>query len=102
MEITAPIIPTLGISTGDADRPKDIASAAEQFEALMLHQLLQAATEGEDKGWFGTGEQDQAGLQAMSLAQEQFAAALASRGGLGLAQMITAQLSAQSAGQETR
>lgn len=73
---------------------EQILSAAQQFEGLLLHQLLKSAS-SDDGGWLGTGEEDSAGLQAMDLAQEQFAAALAARGGLGLAKIVIPQLTAE-------
>jgi len=68
-----------------------IASAAQQFEALMLGQLLKTARESSDGGWLGTGE-DQAGELAVDMAQQQFAQAMSARGGLGIAKMVTAGL----------
>jgi Rod binding domain-containing protein len=73
-------------------RKEQIASAAQQFEALLLGQLLKSASSDANGGWLGTGDEDQAGMQAMEIAQEQFAGALAARGGLGLAQMVMSQL----------
>jgi Rod binding domain-containing protein len=72
----------------------EIESAAKQFEGLLIHQLLKSAS-GEGGGWMGTGEEDKAGLQAMDLAQQQFAQAMAARGGLGLAKMVIPQLTAE-------
>jgi len=97
-------IPMLGMSTAVSEfsadplgprqtSQKDIESAAQQFEGLLLHQLLKSAS-GEDGGWMGTGEEDTAGIQAMDLAQQQFSAALSARGGLGLAKMVVPQLNA--------
>jgi flagellar protein FlgJ len=68
-----------------------IANAAQQFEALMLGQLLKTARESSDGGWLGTGE-DQAGELAVDMAQQQFAQAMSARGGLGIAKMVTAGL----------
>jgi Rod binding domain-containing protein len=97
-------ISMLGLSSGSSEfsadplaskqpTQKDIESAAEQFEGLLMHQLLKSAS-GEGGGWMGTGEEDTAGIQAMDLAQQQFAAALSARGGLGLAKMVIPQLTA--------
>lgn len=77
------------ISTG---KHTDLATAAQQFEALMMQQML-AAGHDPDQGWFSAdGEVDQANNQAMEIAQQQFASALASRGGLGLAKLVVSQL----------
>ena len=66
-----------------------IANAAQQFEALMLGQLLKTARESSNGGWLGTGE-DQAGELAVDMAEQQFAQAMSARGGLGIAKMVTA------------
>ncbi len=79
---------------GKRQTPKQLESAAQQFEGLLMHQLLKSAS-SRDGGWLGTGEEDTAGMQAMDLAQEQFAAALSARGGLGLAKMVIPQLTAE-------
>jgi Rod binding domain-containing protein len=89
-----------GTSLGAAPEPSAqapaadprIADAARQFEALLLTQLLRAAKQGGAEGWLGAGE-DQAASSAMEFAEECFAQALAAQGGLGLANLITAQLS---------
>jgi Rod binding domain-containing protein len=78
-----------GYSNISASGHRDLASAAQQFEALMMQQMLQAGHDP-DKSWFGTGDDDddQANNQAMEIAQQQFASALAVQGGLGLAKMV--------------
>jgi Rod binding domain-containing protein len=81
-----------GYSNISSGAHTDLATAAQQFEALMLHQMLQAAHDP-DESWFGTGEDDdQASKQAMDLAQQQFASALAAHGGLGLAKLVVSQM----------
>jgi Rod binding domain-containing protein len=77
------------ISTG---KHVDLATAAQQFEALMIQQMLSSGHDP-DKGWFSSeGEEDQANNQAMEIAQQQFASALAARGGLGLAKLVVSHL----------
>lgn len=71
-------------------RPKNLDEAARQFEALLIQQLLKSAR-GE-QGWFGAAE-DAGSSTAAELAEEQFARALATRGGLGLSARIVAGLS---------
>lgn len=71
--------------------PEKIKKAAEQFEALMIGQMLKAAHEAGSGGWMGTGD-DQAGQTGMDMAEQQFASLIASRGGLGLARFITNDL----------
>ncbi len=87
------LLPSGGATDPLKPKKGDLAGAAQQFEALMMHQMLQSAR-GTSGSWFGTGEDDgdQASAQAMEIAQEQFAGALAAKGGLGLAKLITSRL----------
>lgn len=79
------------LSQAAADQPSKIADAAKQFEALMLGQILKAARESSDGGWLGTGE-DNSGQLALDMAEQQFAQAMSSKGGLGIARLVTAGL----------
>ena len=72
-----------------------IEKAAKQFESLLIGQIMKSMHEAGSSGWMGGGD-DQAGEAAMELAEEQFAQALASRGGLGLARLIMQGLTARS------
>jgi Rod binding domain-containing protein len=71
---------------GAKDSPEKIHHAAQQFESLLLSQILKSA-HGEDEGWLGTGD-DQTASSAMGIAEEQFAQAISARGGLGLSGLI--------------
>jgi Rod binding domain-containing protein len=75
--------------------PGKIENAAKQFESLLIAQILKSMHESGSAGWLGTGD-DQSGESAMELAEEQFAQALASRGGLGLSRLIMQGLTARS------
>jgi Rod binding domain-containing protein len=72
------------------DSPAKIRDAAQQFEALLLGQILQSIEES-SKGWLGTGD-DPSGECATEFAQQAFATELSKHGGLGLADMIAAGL----------
>jgi Rod binding domain-containing protein len=65
--------------------------AAQQFEALLIGQLLKATHQEGSDGWLGSGE-DAAGSQAIAFAEESLARVLAAQGGLGLARQIVQQL----------
>jgi Rod binding domain-containing protein len=90
------ILSTPGLATGinappqKTDSPQKTKDAAIQFESLLVGQILKSAHE-EDGGWLGSGEDQTAG-SAMQMADEYFAKALTSHGGLGLARMISASL----------
>jgi len=79
------------VGKGSVDSPEKIKKAAEQFEALMIAQMLKSSHETDSSGWLGTG-QDQGGQTGMQLAEEHFASLIASKGGLGLSKFITANL----------
>src|SRR5665213_3636097 len=95
------ILTTPGLTTGihapsqKTDSPQKTKDAAVQFEALLVGQILKSAHE-EEGGWLGSGEDQTAG-STMQMADEYFARALTSHGGLGLARMITAGLEQASA-----
>jgi Rod binding domain-containing protein len=74
--------------------PGKIENAAKQFESLLIAQILRSMHESGSASWLGTGD-DQSGESAMELAEEQFAQALSSRGGLGLSRLIVQGLKAQ-------
>ena len=77
-----------------AARPRNVAEAAQQFEALLIAQMLKGARGDDQAGWFGSGE-DAGSATAAELAEEQFAQALARSGGLGLGRQIASSLSRQ-------
>lgn len=72
--------------------PHKIKDAAQQFEALMIGQLLKTAREASGGGgWLGTGE-DETGQIPMELAEQQLAMTMAKQGGFGLTKTITRDL----------
>ena len=77
------------------DNPARIRDAAQQFEALLLNQILHSARESSGGSWLSLGD-DQAGDSATDFAEQQLADTLARQGGLGLAQMIAAGLKRES------
>jgi Rod binding domain-containing protein len=87
----APTLPALSAGRQHEDDPDRVRDAAQQFEALLLAQMLQSVRENESEGWLGTG-QDSAASSAMAIAEEQFAHLMAAGGGLGLTKLIVAGL----------
>lgn len=89
------VLSSTGLGTpslsGSKNDPEKIRQAASQFEALMIGQVLKSVHEDGEEGWLGTGE-DQTASSAMGMGDEYFAQAIAKRGGLGLAKMISAGL----------
>ena len=80
--IAAVAPPTLGETV---PKPKNVAEAAQQFEALLLTQLLEnTRPQGEPD--------DSVSETTWSLAAQQFAQVLSRNGGFGLAKLIAARL----------
>lgn len=77
---------TGGPKPRDEEDPAKARDAAQQFEALLLGQLLRSVRES-GGGWLGSGG-DAAGDCATELAEQQFARLLSQQGGLGLAALI--------------
>ena len=86
MAIPSVVLPAAAATTTKADSPEKVRDAAQQFEALLIGQILRSARQ-DGSGWFSDGE-DQSGEIATDYAEQQFATVLAQKGGLGLADMI--------------
>lgn len=87
--ISAPLLSQTGSDPTAAASKKDarVHKAAQQFEALMIGEMMKTVREGGDGGWLGSGE-DTGDDSAIGMAESQFSQAMASNGGLGLAHMI--------------
>ncbi len=73
------------------DSPERVRDAAQQFEALLVAQILRSVRES-GGGWLGGG--DSAGDCATEFAEQHLATVLSQAGGLGLTDLITAGLKA--------
>lgn len=73
-------------SATKSQTPEKVRDAAQQFEALLMGQILRSARQG-GSGWLGGGE-DSSAECATDYAEQQFAAVLAQQGGLGMADLI--------------
>ena len=67
-------------------------TAAQQFEALMIGEMLKAAHSDDSDDPLG-GSEDSGGDSTMEMAQSQLSSALAAHGGFGLAAMIEKAMS---------
>lgn len=83
-----------GSTAHSSAKPSKLHEAAQQFESLMLNEMLKSAKESSSSSGWMDSEGDSAGESAMDMAQAQFANALAKSGGLGLAKMIEKSVSA--------
>ena len=69
------------------DESAKVRDAAQQFEALLLSQILRSVRESSQEE-----KSDQSGACAADFAEQQFARVLAQQGGLGLASLIASGL----------
>lgn len=89
--ITGTPVTATGGDLDPSQRPRNLPQAAQQFEALLIGELLRSA-HSEDGGWLGTGE-DSTAAPAMGRAEESLAQAISSHGGLGLSKYIVQSMS---------
>ena len=83
-----------------ADAAK-LKKSADEFEALLIGQMLKSARESGSGGWFGSGE-DEASSTTAGYAEEQFAQTIASQGGLGISSMLVKGLATDQARLDSR
>ncbi len=76
--------------TSGAESEK-LTEAAQEFEALLLAQVLKAARQPGEGGWLSSGS-DQASNTALEMAESQLARVLASRGVLGIDKVMAGHL----------
>lgn len=91
----SPSLTAASPSAGPAgkDTPGRIRQAASDFEALLLAQMLKSARETSGGGLSRDGTDDnQENSTLIELGEQQFAQALASSGGLGIAKMVVTGL----------
>ncbi len=93
IESTEAGVPVPSVKPAHKDDPQKAVEAAQQFESLLIGQMLKQMRSSGSEGWMGTGD-DQAGESAMELAEEQLAHSLSAQGGLGLAKLIADGLNA--------
>lgn len=84
----------VGAGPSASRNPDKVHDAAQQFEALLLGQMLRTERQS-GGGWLGSGE-DAAGECATDYGEQQFAAVLAQQGGLGLATLVAKGLTPKS------
>lgn len=82
----APMLPSEAAGPKKTDDPAKVRDAAQQFEALLIGQILRSVRES-GGGWLGSGN-DSSSDCATEYAEQQFAATLSKQGGLGLADLI--------------
>ena len=88
-----PVSPTSGSNSAV---PPKLKTAATQFEAMLIAQMLSSARESDAGGWGGDSD-DKSGDTMMEMAEQQLSNVLTSKGGFGMANMVTHELSKPSA-----
>jgi Rod binding domain-containing protein len=84
--VNATALPT---APAQKDTPAKIQQAAKDFEALLLAQMLKSEREASGGGLTGDGGDDSdANSTLVELGEQQFAQALASGGGFGIAKIV--------------
>jgi len=87
--------PTAAEGTAAYASQKKQLGAAQDFEALLIGQMLHSVRES-GSGWLGTGDDD-ASTTAFGFGEEQLAQALTKSGGLGLSKVIAKGLAQKAA-----
>ena len=82
--------------------PAKLHSVAQQFEALLIGEMLKSMHEAAKDSSGGDDDGDAAGDSAMDMAQTQFAQSIAQQGGLGLSHLIETGLAKDSANQKVK
>jgi Rod binding domain-containing protein len=77
---------------GQTKNSAQIRQASQQFEAILLTQILSMASE--NGGWLGSGDDSASGC-ATGLAEQQLGTMLAEKGGIGLAPLSAQGLEAR-------
>jgi Rod binding domain-containing protein len=85
-----PAPPPPAMTDAGKDTPDKIRAAATQFEALLIAQMLRSSQSDEGDGTAEGANGSSSSL--IELGQQQFAQALASNGGLGIAKIVVAGL----------
>ena len=83
-------------TNGPAPSSSKLHNAAQQFEALMIGEIMKSEREAGSGGWLGSGD-DSGDDSAMDMAEGQLSNALAAGGGFGVAKMIEKTMAGASA-----
>ena len=85
------LLQTAMASKAPDDKTRKLSGAAEQFESLMISQLLESVTQAEGEGSAAT----------LDMGKQQMAQAIAVGGGLGLKKMILESINKETTTQAT-
>jgi flagellar protein FlgJ len=94
---TSSVPPAAALDWTPQGKPSKVKDAAQQFEAMMIGQMLRSVREAAQDD-----DSDSSSETMMDLADQQFSQLLAHNGGLGLAQMIVKGLNTEETNHEDR
>jgi peptidoglycan hydrolase FlgJ len=94
MRIEPKLAAPIGVDADARDRSR-LVDAAQQFEALMLQELLKPMSSTENKWDTGEQEGDKSMDTMTSYGTEAVAKAIAKGGGLGIAKKVVEQVTAE-------
>lgn len=75
----------------NVDTPEKITEVVQQFESLLIEQLLRSMRTAESGNWMGT--EDKSSESLIEYAEQEFSRVISRNGGLGLAKLLTDGLS---------
>lgn len=102
LKITSSIAGLAGsTAVPDTGKKSKLHEAAQQFEALMIGEMMKSVRESSNSGWLGSSGDDPSTDSAVEMAESHFAKALAMGGGLGLAKMVEQTVGQQQSNQKT-
>jgi Rod binding domain-containing protein len=94
-----PLTSSASQSGDSSKKTEQIKGAAQQFESLMISEMLKSARpDGDSANWLGAGEDDQTGQTAVDYAEQQLASLMSKNGGIGLSKFIVQGLTKQGSG----
>ncbi len=90
-------LPGAGLDRAAKPTPEQVAKAAQQFEAILVRQLIAPAIEPMMSGGGMGGTKDSGGGVYGYMLTDSLATSIAAGGGLGLAKLFQSQLGAKAA-----
>jgi peptidoglycan hydrolase FlgJ len=82
------------LTAASAQPPSKLKNAAEEFEAMLLQEMLKPLRSKEDN-WSGDEKSDSASDTISGFGCEAVAKAISARGGLGIAKQVIRQVAAE-------
>jgi Rod binding domain-containing protein len=93
----SPVVSSQVAVGSDAQKHAKLVDAAQQFEAILMQEMLKPMRSGEDS-WGGEEKSDAGGDTLSSFGTEAVAKAIAKGGGLGIAKQVVRQVTLEHQG----